>query len=184
MALTKTEYLRKLSTDREFFINFMLNNNYPGISAKLVEMGYVVSTPEQAFKIIDGFIRTGNRQALLNVASVTYINDKTNDTGGLRNEASANEKLDLSFIPWVGDWITDQINDPGNIDAYQQQQLQFQQQQELAAQKNRNTWIIIAVVFLLLAAIVGGIIAYNNSKKRKAVKMVAAALVIFLCSIN
>lgn len=175
--LTREQKLTLLSQDRKFFINTLLSNNFADVKAKLLALGYPVSTPQQAYTLIDGFFKTGNKGALFSVANVPYINNSGNDTAGLQAPPDANFKTTFfSFIPYVGDLLDNAIDgttttptDPATALAQQQLLLQQQQQAQQAANAadTKQTFIYFGIVILFLAAVFGAISIWRSSKKKK-----------------
>lgn len=82
--MTETE-LRERLKDPNFAIGFLLDNNYEAVQEKLAEIGYNVSSKEQAAAVIKQLAYNRNTSALDSVFNVPYINDKRNGTGGYRN---------------------------------------------------------------------------------------------------
>jgi len=81
--LSQQELFTKLTTDPHFAASFVVQNNFPAIQQRMLDLGFSVSTPQAAYQQLINWSDAGGAQKLINyVSSVPYLNNAPNDTAG------------------------------------------------------------------------------------------------------
>lgn len=78
------DVINKLKSDPIFALNFALDNNFEGLRSNAVQLGLAstTNTPAELKQIILNLAYSGQKQALQQIFTAKYLNDKTNGTGG------------------------------------------------------------------------------------------------------
>lgn len=83
MVYTESELYDKLTNDKGFAASFAVQNNFPAIQQRFLELGYdTVQTPKDAFDLFTLFSDGGAREILQYILNVPYKKDAPNETAG------------------------------------------------------------------------------------------------------